>query len=203
VVDLFVRAEHGERARAAAELAPAMLRALTRRGRRGAASVASLRARAEEAGLSLDALARLRGLAENSSAALVRNACATALGRGDHVESRQQQAAVAVHDILVRQGQAAPVYVFGHTHRVAHCALHADSAQLLWFNGGAWVDASYGFVEVDGRADGVVARLCRWDPVALRADVERSVSRVALRRSRARADYRQQVGRPGGDPVTL
>src|SRR5207237_1238948 len=118
------------------------------------------------AGLRPDALAGLRGLAEDSWVALLRSACAAALGRAGHVESRQQQAALAVHQILAQEAQPAPVYVFGHTHRVAHRALDANSARLLWFNGGAWADGSYGFVEVEGRADGVVARLCHWDPAA-------------------------------------
>ena len=166
VLDLFGPATHGGRARALPRLVPAALRALARRGRTDAATVASLHACAQEVGLTSDAVADLRGLAEDSSVALLRNACAAVLGRGGHVESRQQQAAVAVHKILAHEGQPVPVYVFGHTHRVAHCALHTDGARLLWFNGGAWTDGSYGFVEVDGRADGVVVRLCRWDPVA-------------------------------------
>ena len=167
VLDLFFRrAEHSGRARALPRVVPAMLRALARRGRTGAATVASLHTFAPEAGLSPDALAGLRGLAEDSWVALLRNACAAALGRAGHVESRQQQAALAVHQILAQEAQPAPVYVFGHTHRVAHRALDANSARLLWFNGGAWADGSYGFVEVEGRADGVVARLCHWDPAA-------------------------------------
>jgi UDP-2,3-diacylglucosamine pyrophosphatase LpxH len=204
VLDLFGRAEHGERARALGELTPAMLCALTRRGRRGAATVASLGACAEEAGLSPDALACLRGLAENSSAALVRNACAAALGRAGHVESRQQQAAVAVHKILMREGQAVPVYVFGHTHRVAHRALDADGARLFWFNGGAWADRSYGFVEVDGRADGVIARLCHWDPVArsTRTLSDALLAPRSVAQERAPATNRaRSAGNRSADPV--
>jgi UDP-2,3-diacylglucosamine pyrophosphatase LpxH len=167
VLDLFVgRREQGGRARALSQLAPAMLSALARRGRTDAAAVASLHPYAQETGLSPDALRALRGLAEDSSLALLRNALAAMLGRGGYVEARQQQAAVAVHQILGREEKAVPVYVFGHTHRVAQRALDADGAKLLWFNGGAWAGGSYGFVEVEGRADGVVARLSRWDPVA-------------------------------------
>jgi len=166
VLDLVGRATHGGRARALPHLVPAALRALARRGRTDAATVASLQACAQEVGLTSGAVADLRGLAEDSSVALLRNACAAVLGRAGHVESRQQQAALAVHKILMREGQAVPVYVFGHTHRVAHRALDADGARLFWFNVGAWTDRSYGFVEIDGRADGVVARLCHWDPVA-------------------------------------
>ena len=38
--------------------------------------------------------------------------------------------------------------------------------RLLWFNAGAWVNAGYGFLEVNERPDAVVARLYRWDPDA-------------------------------------
>jgi hypothetical protein len=165
VLDLFGRAEPGGRVRALPRLVPAMLGALAPRRRTSVATSTLLQACAQETGLSPHALAGLRNLAEDSPVALLRNACAAVLGPAGYVESRQQQAAVAIHDILAREGQPVPVYVFAHTHRVAHCALHGNGARLLWFNGGAWVDGSYGFVEVDGRADGVVARLCRWDPV--------------------------------------
>lgn len=166
VLDLFfANAKQGARERGLRRLLPAALRALARRGRTDAAA-ASLHAFAQEAGLSSGALAALRALAEDSTTALLRNACAAALGHANHVESRQQQAAVAVHQILASEGQPVSVYVFGHTHCVAHRALNVDGAQLLWFNGGAWADGGYGFVEVDSRSDGVVARLCHWDPVA-------------------------------------
>ncbi len=164
VLDLCGQAEHGGRARALSGLVPAMLRAHARRGRTDVATAAARESLAQEAGLSPDALAGLRELADDSSVALLRNAGAAVLGRRGHVELRQQQAAVAVHKILAREGQAVPVYIFGHTHRVGQRALDAGGARLLWFNAGAWADGSYSFVEVDGRVDGVVARLCHWDP---------------------------------------
>jgi UDP-2,3-diacylglucosamine pyrophosphatase LpxH len=167
VLDLFrARAERGDRARALPHLAAAALRTLGRRSRIAAKTATSLGLCARESGLSLDTLAALRDLAEDSAAALLRNACAAVLGHADHVESRQQAAAVAVHRLLVHEGEPASLYVFGHTHRVAHRVLDAHGARLLWFNGGAWAAGSYGFVEVDGAPDGAVARLCRWDPVA-------------------------------------
>jgi hypothetical protein len=167
VLDLFFGgAEHGARTRALPHLAPAAFRTLFRHGRKNAATAAALRLCVPESGLSPGALTALRGLAEDSPAALLRNAYAALVGRAGHVESRQQHATIAVHQILERERQPVPVYVFGHTHRVAYRTLHADGTQLLWFNGGAWTDGRYGFVEVDGRPDGVVARLCHWNPVA-------------------------------------
>ena len=166
VLDLFLSgADHGGPAPGLPRLLPAAVGALARRGRTDASTAASLRACAQEAGLSPGALVALRGLAETSPGALLRNVYAAVCRRTGHVERRQQEAAVAVHRILARERQAAPVYVFGHTHRVAHLALDADGMQLLWINGGAWADGSYGFVEVEGGADGVVARLCEWDPL--------------------------------------
>jgi UDP-2,3-diacylglucosamine pyrophosphatase LpxH len=210
VLDLFGRATHGGRARALPRLVPAALHALARRRRTDAATEASLQACARETGLTTDTVAGLRGLAEDSSVALLRNACAALLGRAGYVESRQQQAAVGVHKILAHEGQAVPVYLFGHTHHVAHRALDADGARLLWFNGGAWADGSYGFVEVDGRADGVVVRLCRWDPVARSALTlsdpflaRPSVAQELAPTTTGRSAGSKQVGRPGGDPVTL
>lgn len=166
VLDLFGRAERGGRARALPHLAPAVLRALVRRGRTGAPTAAPHHLFAQESGLSIHGLAALLGLAEDSPTALLRNVCAAVLGRTDHVEARQQRAAVAAHQILAREGQQVPMYVFGHTHRVAQRALHAEGAELLWFNGGAWADGGNCFVEVEGRADRAVAQLFRWDPVA-------------------------------------
>lgn len=165
VLDLC-RTERGARARALPRLAAAALRRAARRSRTAAKTATSLSLCARESGLSLDTLAALRGLAEDSPAALLRNAGAAVLGHADHVESRQQAAAVAVHRLLEHEGRPASVYVFGHTHRVGHRVLEAHGARLLWFNGGAWAEGSYGFVEIDGAADGAVARLCRWDPVA-------------------------------------
>jgi UDP-2,3-diacylglucosamine pyrophosphatase LpxH len=161
VLDLWGSAEPGARVRAILHLVPAVLRTLAPRGR---GRDRALHAFAQEAGLSLDTLAALRRLAEDSFAGLLRNAWAAVRGRGGHVESLQQQAAVAVHRILVQEGQQVPVYVFGHTHSVAHRTLDAHGVQLRWFNSGAWMDGGYGFVEVDGRGDGAVAHVRRWDP---------------------------------------
>jgi UDP-2,3-diacylglucosamine pyrophosphatase LpxH len=185
VLDLFFGgAEQGARARALPHLLPAALRAHAGRRATDAATAASLHACGQESGLSPGALAALRGLADDSSGALLRSVYAAVLGRAGHVESRQQRAAVAVHQILARERQPVPVYVFGHTHRVAQRVLHADGTQLLWFNGGAWADGSYGFVEVDGRAEGVVARLCQWEPRrAVHAHVARSAPCPVERRS--------------------
>lgn len=158
--------EGGSRARTLPRRLPALLRATVLRGRKDEAAAASLNEYAEETGLAAQALAKLRDLAEDSSVALLRNVWAAACGRADYVESRQQRAAIAVHEILAEQGQEVPVYVFGHTHRIAHRVLRGGSAQLLWFNGGAWADGNYGFIEVESRSDQVVAQLCRWDNVA-------------------------------------
>ena len=163
---LSCETEHRGRARALPHVLPAALRALTQRGRTDPSTAASLHACAREAGLSAEAPAALRRLADDSWTALMRNARAAVPGRTGYVESRQQQAAAAIHEILAREGKRAPVYVFGHTHHIGYRAIHSDGAPLLWFNGGAWVNAGYGFLEVNGRAGCVVARLCRWDPVA-------------------------------------
>jgi UDP-2,3-diacylglucosamine pyrophosphatase LpxH len=165
VLDLRVHQNQCEgRIRALSCLLPPVLGALAHHGTRNVATMTSLDACAQEAGVSPQALANLRGLAENSSFALLRNTFAAALGRARYVESRQQHAAVAIHRILEQERQAVPVYVFGHTHRLAHSVLEANGEQLLWYNGGAWTAGSYGFVDVDARADAVVPRLCRWDP---------------------------------------
>jgi Uncharacterized protein conserved in bacteria len=163
---LFCETEQRGRARALPHVLPAALRALAQRGRTDPSTAASLHACAREAGLSAEAPAALRRLADDSWAALLRNARAAVLGRTGYVESRQQQAVAAIHEILAREGKRVPVYVFGHTHHIGYRAIHSDGARLLWFNGGAWVNAGYGFLEVNGRAGSVVARLCRWDPVA-------------------------------------
>lgn len=167
VLDGFLcETEHRARARALPHVLPAALRVLAQHGRTDAPTAASLHACAREAGLSAEAPAALRRLADDSWAALLRNARAAVLGRTGYVESRQQQAVVAIHEILAREGKTVPVYVFGHTHHIGYRAIHSEGARLLWFNGGAWVNAGYGFLEVNGRADGVVARLCRWNPAA-------------------------------------
>lgn len=142
-----------------------LLSALARRGSAAASTGASLEAHASESGISLRAVGDIHALGENSWAALVRNAHAAALGRSSFVESRQQRAALAVHRILTGERQSVPAYVFGHTHRAAHCALDADGTRLLCFNSGAWTNGGYEFVELSRRAGGVTARLCRWDPL--------------------------------------
>ena len=164
--DFLGEAERSARARALPRVVPAALHALAHRGRTDASTAASLNGCAQEAGLSAEAPAALRRLADDSWAALLRNARAALLGCTEYVESRQRQAVAAIHEILAREGKHVPVYVFGHTHHIGYRAIHSDGARLLWFNGGAWVDAGYGFLEVNGRAGGVVARLCQWDPVA-------------------------------------
>lgn len=203
VLDLFGRAKQGGRARALPHLLPAVLPALARRWRTDAPTVASFQACAQETGLSLDALAGLRGLAEDSSIALLRNACAAVLGPAGYVESRQQQAALAVHNVLGREGQPVPVYVFGHTHRIAYRALYAKGARLLWFNGGAWADGGYGFVEVDGRVDGVVARLCHWDPVTRSAHAlsDPLPAPLSVAHERAATTRVRSDGNRSADPV--
>lgn len=199
VLDL---AHQRRRVRALPPLALAGLRALARRGRTGGPTAASLQSCAKEAGLRPDTLARLVKLGEDSSVALLRNACAVVLGRTDHVESRQQQAAVAVHSILAGEGQAVPLYVFGHTHRVAQRVLSADGARLLWYNGGAWANGGYGFLEADRRPDGVLARLCQWDPVA-RSTLTLSdlAAAPAAIQERAPTTRACNTGRRSPDPV--
>jgi UDP-2,3-diacylglucosamine pyrophosphatase LpxH len=204
VLDLFLSgADQGVPAPALPRLLPAALRALARRGRTDAATAASLRACAQETGLSPGAIVALRGLAEDSPGALLRNLYAAVLRRAEHVESRQQEAAVAVHRILTREQQAAPVYVFGHTHRVSHRALDADGAQLLWFNGGAWLDGGYGFLEVERGADGVTASLCRWNPVERSALTLSGplLARSGLAQERAPTARPRSVGNRSADPV--
>lgn len=142
-----------------------LLSALARRGSADASIGASLEAHASASGISPRAVGAVHALGENSWAALVRNAHAAALGRNSFVESRQQQAALAIHRILTGERQPVPVYVFGHTHRAAHSALYAGGTRLLCFNSGAWANAGYDFVELSRWAGGVTARLCRWDPL--------------------------------------
>jgi hypothetical protein len=96
-----------------------------------------------------------------------------------------------------------PVYVFGHTHRIAYRALHVKGARLLWFNGGAWADGSYGFVEVDGRVDGVVARLCQWDPVTRSAHAlsDPLLAPPSVAQERAATTRFRSAGNRSADPV--
>jgi UDP-2,3-diacylglucosamine pyrophosphatase LpxH len=168
VLDLLLNeSERGARVRALPLVLPAALRALARRDGADASTVASLQTCAAASELSAGALDAIGELAEDSRAALLRSAGASALGRRGQVESQQRRAAVEIHRILAGEGRSVPVYVFGHTHRAAHYALDAGDSRLLWFNGGAWTDGSrYAFVEVYPRSGGVVAGLCRWDPVA-------------------------------------
>jgi UDP-2,3-diacylglucosamine pyrophosphatase LpxH len=205
VLDLFLRgAKGGARPRALLRLLPAVLRAAARRRRTDAATIASLQAHAQRTGLSLEALRALRGLAEDSWAALLRNLFAATLGRAGHVEARQQNAVVAVHRILVREGREVPVYAFGHTHRIAHGVLHSDGAQLLWANGGAWADGNYCFTEVEGRAGRVVARLRQWNPAA-RAALTRGdplPCAVPVAQEGAPTTPARNVGNTAPDPVT-
>lgn len=167
ILDLFLdESRRGSRLGALLRLLSSALRAVNGRARTDASTAESRRACAAASGLSTGALDAVRGLAENSPAALVRSACNTALGRGGLVESRQRRAAVEIHQILEGEGQSVPVYVFGHTHRAAHSELGAGGKRLLWFNGGAWAaGGGFGFVEVYRRPEGVVAELCSWNPV--------------------------------------
>jgi hypothetical protein len=168
VIDLGLAGSEGGGAQASAllRLLPAVLGADARRRSTDAGTITALRASAEETGLSPAALAALRDLREDSPVDLLRNLSAGLLRRTDYVESRQQHAALAVHRILAHVGQAVPVYVFGHTHRLSQCALQADGERLVWLNGGAWTAGSYGFAEVEARADGVLAGLWQWDTAA-------------------------------------
>lgn len=164
VLDLGLRGvKGGARAAALLRLLPALLRSAADRRTRDAATVASLQAYAEESGLSPAALAALRNLSEDSPVALGRNLSAALLRHANHVESRQQRAALAINQILDQEGQGVPVYVFGHTHRVAQRPLPAGDERLQWLNTGAWADGSYCFAEVEDRAEDVVARLRQWD----------------------------------------
>jgi hypothetical protein len=167
VLDLGLAGVEGRaRARALFRLVPALLLAAARRRRTEVGMAAALHACAQESGLSPEALAELRELCEDSTVDLLRNLSAGVLGRAGYVESRQQHAALRIHQILMQEGQAVPVYVFAHTHRLSQGTLQADGQQLAWLNGGAWTAGSYGFAEVEGRADGVVACLRQWDTVA-------------------------------------
>ena len=183
--------EHRGRARALPRVLPAALRALAQRGRTDPSTAAALHACAREVGLSAEASAALRRLADDTWAALLQNARAAVLGRPGYVESRQQQAVAAIHEILVREGKRVPVYVFGHTHRAGHRAIDANGRRLFWFNTGAWANGGRGFLEVSGGADGVVARLCEWDPVA----------RSGVAQDRAEATRVRSSGGMSIDPV--
>ena len=194
--------EHGARARALSGVLPAALWALAHRGK-AHASAASFHACARGAGLSAEALAALRSLADDSWPALLRNVSAAVLGHAGYVESRQQEAVIAIHEILAQEGKSVPVYVFGHTHHAGHRAIHSDGARLLWFNGGAWVNAGYGFLEVDELPDRVVARLSRWDPVARSAlAVSRPLqSPSGIAQDRAPTARARKAGSMSVDPV--
>jgi len=183
--------EHRARARALPRVLPAALRALAQRGRTDPSTAAALHACAREVGLSAEASAALRRLADDTWAALLQNARAAVLGRTGDVESRQQQAVAAIHEILAREGKRVPVYVFGHTHRAGHRAIDANGTRLFWFNIGAWANGGRGFLEVSGGADGVVARLCEWDPVA----------RSGVAQDRAEATRVRSSGGMSIDPV--
>ena len=164
VLDLHLREKGGARLRLLPRLLPLLLRAAAHRRKRDPESAKSRQAwPPQETGLSPAALAALRNLSEDSPVALARNLSAALLGHARYVESRQQHAAVAIHEILAREGRAVPVHVFGHTHRVAHCALSAGNKPLLWLNPGAWAEGGYSFAEVEKQGDGAVARLWQWD----------------------------------------
>ena len=98
--------EHRARAHALPRVLPAALRALAQRGRTDPSTAAALHACAREVGLSAEASAALRRLADDTWAALLQNARAAVLGRTGYVESRQQQAVAAIHEILAREGEA-------------------------------------------------------------------------------------------------
>lgn len=198
VLDLYLSGTEGvARAAAGVRLLPAALRSLARRDRPGAASALSLAARARETGLDVDTLAALRGLAQDSAAALLRSAAARD-GAG-LVEVKQQHASRAVQKLLAGVGKAVPVFVFGHTHRAAHAVLDAGELPLHWLNSGAWAGGAYGFVEVSGRPGGVSAGLRRWDPAARTASGTRLPS--AARQERPPADRARGVGTGSAVPV--
>jgi UDP-2,3-diacylglucosamine pyrophosphatase LpxH len=199
VLDLGLRGvKDGARARALLRLLPAMLRAAVNRRRTDARTFTSIQAYARETGFGPGALAALRSLREDSPLALVRNLSAALLRRAGYLESRQQHAAVAIHQILAREGQSVPLYVFGHTHRVAYRRLPAEDKRLLWLNTGAWADGSYGFAEVEERPDGVSARLCQWDAAARSA---RSISDSLLGQEGEPATRSRNAGNRSEDPV--
>lgn len=201
VLDLGLRgAKGGARAPALLRLLPALLRAAVDRRRRDAATVTSLQAYAQVTGLSPEALAALRDLSEDSPVALVRNLSAALLGHADYVESRQQHATAAIHRILGGEGRGVPLYVFGHTHRVAHRPLTADDAQLQWLNTGAWANGSYCFAEVEDRAGGVLARLWQWDSAAMSA---RTISEpLVVGQEGEPATRARDAGSRSADPVS-
>jgi UDP-2,3-diacylglucosamine pyrophosphatase LpxH len=196
--------EHRARARALPRVLPAALRALAQRGRTDPSTAASLHACAREAGLSAEAPAALRRLADDSWAALLQNARAAVLGHTGYVESRQQQAVAAIHEILAREGKRVPVYVFAHTHRAGHRAIYANGTRLFWFNTGAWANGGRGFLEVSGQADCVVARLCEWDPAARSAVAVSGplLARSDVAQDRAATTRVRSAGSMSIDPVS-
>jgi UDP-2,3-diacylglucosamine pyrophosphatase LpxH len=199
VLDLGLRGvKDGARTRALPRLLPAILRAAINRRKTGAGTVNSIQAYARETGFSPGALAALRSLREDSPLALVRNLSAALRRRTDYLESRQQHAAVAIHQILAREGQSVPLYVFGHTHRIAHRRLQAEEKRLHWLNTGAWADGSYAFAEVEERPDGVAVRLCQWDDVARSA---RSISDSFLGQDGEPATRSRNAGSRSEDAV--
>lgn len=167
VLDLGLRElKDGARTRALPRLLPAIMRATARRRWQDEATAISLQSHAQQTGLSPDAVAELRGLSGDAPLALVGNLSAALLRRSNYVESRQQHAAVAIHEILAREGQAVPLYVFGHTHRAAQRTLPAAQTSLRWLNPGAWANGTYRFAQVEDHSGAVDARLCRWDTAA-------------------------------------
>jgi len=206
---LSCETEHRGRARALPNVLPPALRALAQRGRTDPSTAASLHACAREAGLSAEAPAALRRLADDSWTALLRNARAAVLGRTGYVESRQQLAVAAIHEILEREGKGAPVYVFGHTHHIGYRAIHSDGAPAPLVQrrrvGQRWLRLPRS--ERTGRL-----RRRPSLPVgprrAVRARGEWSAPSAVRRRSGPCANdpctqSREHVGRPGGEPVTV
>jgi UDP-2,3-diacylglucosamine pyrophosphatase LpxH len=191
------------RARALPRLLPTVLRAEAARRRSDATAVASSQAYGRDAGLSSEAIDALRDLSEDSPVALARNLSAALVRRTDYVESRQQHAALAIHQILAQEGKTVPLYVFGHTHRVARRSLAAGNDSLLWLNAGAWADGNYCFAEVDDGSDEVVACLWEWDAASRSAHKlsDPLPSKSSVAQERELATRARKAGDRSEDPV--
>jgi UDP-2,3-diacylglucosamine pyrophosphatase LpxH len=173
------------RTRAGAGLATALAgrlgrRALSAQHRFYDGTAAALARRAGETGLTPEALAALNRLSSASATEIMRNALTALRGGQSRVPALQEAAAAAIHDLLLAEQKAVPLYIFGHTHRAAWSNVPATGSTLHYFNSGSWSTVPqparadgpvhrYTFVEIRQDSDTVAATLRRWDTEMLAA----------------------------------
>jgi UDP-2,3-diacylglucosamine pyrophosphatase LpxH len=101
-----------------------------------------------------------------------------------------QRAAGRIRRILAREGQAVPLYVFGHTHQSEQAALTTERRPPYYMNSGTWTPTvpaayellgareSFSFVQVTRERDTgrPVSRLMVWNDNAGRADPHAALS---------------------------